>query len=81
MATAAAVAVNQAMIQATEAPRAAITVIQRALASQQALAESISRDRPAGPATGQGSGTGRAPGAAGSVVIGHGRFRALGASG
>ena len=70
MATAAAVALNQAMIQATEAPRAAITVIQIALASQQAPAMSISRDRQAAPAAGQGSGTGSAPDASGSFVIG-----------
>ena len=69
MATAAAVAVNQAIIQATEAPRTAITVIQRALATQHAPAASIGRDRPAAPTAGQGSGTDSAPEARGSAVI------------
>jgi hypothetical protein len=67
-ATAAAVAVNQAMIQATEAPRAAMTVIQIALASQQAPAASISADLSAGPAASQGSDTDAAPDVSGSAV-------------
>src|SRR5215467_8439958 len=67
-ATAAAAAVNQAMIQATEAPRAAMTVIQMALASQQAPAASISADLSAELAS-EGSDTGTAPDASGSAVI------------
>src|SRR5262252_2649241 len=67
-ATAAAAAVNQAMIQATEAPRAAMTVIQMALASQQAPAATSSADLSAGPAT-QGSDTGAALNVSGSAVI------------
>ena len=68
-ATAAAAVVNQAMIQATEAPRAAMTVIQTALASQQAPAASISADLLSGPAVCQGSDTGTAPDVSGSVVV------------
>ena len=67
-ATAAAAEVNQAMIQATEAPRAAMTVMQTALASQQATAASISADLSAGRAS-EGSDTGTAPDASGSAVI------------
>jgi hypothetical protein len=69
MATAAAAAVNQAMTQATEAPRAAMTVMQIALASQQAPAASISADLPAGPGVCQGSDTGTPPDASASAVI------------
>jgi hypothetical protein len=67
-ATAAAVEVNQAMTQATEAPRPAMTVMQTALASQQAPAASTSADLSAGPATSQGSNTGTTPDVSGSAI-------------
>jgi hypothetical protein len=57
-ATAAAVEVNQATTQATGAPRPAMTMMQTALASQQAVAADIRADLGAGPTGSKGSDTG-----------------------
>jgi hypothetical protein len=58
MATAMAVTLTQAIIQATEAPLAAMTLMQTALVSQQAVAAGIREELAACPAGGNGSDTG-----------------------
>src|SRR5260221_14057815 len=67
-ATEAAVDVNQATTQATEAPRTAMTMMQAALASQQAAAADLRADLRAEPTGSKGSDTGEMSCASGQSI-------------